>query len=131
MADMDDKELFINAINNLPDDILTAKYDGYRPRKKARRKDDPESPFDKTIDLHGLIKAEALTVLRNTLSIAKGKRRKILVITGKGNNSEGGCGVIREAVLNFLRKAGSIYIREYKFASGKNGGDGAIEILTK
>ena len=131
MADMNDKELFIDAINNLPDDILTAKYDGYLPRKKLQRKHVPESPFDKKIDLHGLTKAEALAVLRNTLSLAKGKRRKILVITGKGNKSEGGCGVIREAVLNFLSKAGSLYIREYKFASGKDGGDGAIEILTK
>ena len=131
MADMNDKKLFIEALNNLPDDILTAKYDGYLPRKKTQRKAAVESPFDKTIDLHGLTKPEALTVLRNTLSVAKGKRRKILVITGKGKNSEGGCGVIREAVLNFLSKAGSLFIREYKFASSKNGGDGAIEILTK
>ena len=131
MDEMNDKKLFFDAINNLPDDILPAKYDGYLPRKRMRSKNIPDSQFDKTIDLHGLTRAEALAVLRNALSIAKGKRRKILVITGKGKRSEGGRGVIRESVLNFLDKAGSLNIREYKIASGRDGGDGAIEIVTK
>ena len=131
MADKSDKELFIDALNNLPSDILSAKYDGYIPRKEAQPKAVSESPFDKTIDLHGLTKREALVVLRNTLTSASGKRHKILVITGRGNNSEGGHGVIRKAVINFLEKTGSLFVREYRFASQKNGGDGALEIVTK
>ena len=128
---MNDKDFFIDALNNLPEDILAAKYDGYIPAKRIKREVISDSPFDKTIDLHGLTKHEAIVVLRNALSSASGKRQKILIITGKGNKSQGGYGVIRAAVQNFLDKAGSLYIRDYKFASQKNGGDGAIEILTK
>ena len=131
MTNINDKDLFIDALNNLPEDILSAKFNGYIPAKKIRREAKPDSPFDKTIDLHGLTKHEAIVVLRTALSSASGKRQKILIITGKGNKSQGGYGVISAAVKNFLDKAGSLYIRDYKFASQKNGGDGAIEILTK
>jgi DNA-nicking Smr family endonuclease len=131
MTDSNDLDLFIDALNNLPDDIITAKYDGYIHPVRLRQKNIPEAPYDKTIDLHGLTKREALVVLQSTLTHSRGKQLKILVITGKGNKSEGGRGVIREAVQNFLDKAGSLYVREYRFASHKNGGDGAIEIVTK
>jgi len=131
MTDIRDKELFIDALKNLPSDIINAKYGGYIHHKKEQSKTFDDSPFDKTVDLHGLTKREALVVLRNTLTSVRGKRHKILVITGRGNNSEGGHGVIREAVINFLEKAGSLFVREYRFASKKNGGDGALEILTK
>jgi len=132
---MNDKELFIDAINNMPSDVMSAKYDGHnfckKPNKKGRNKATVDAPFDRTIDLHGYTKSEALAVLRNTLTSARGKRQKILVITGRGNNSEERRGVIREAAINFLEKAGSLYIRRYRFASQKNGGDGALEIFTK
>ena len=131
MTDKSDMDLFTDALNDLPDDIIQAKYDGYFPEKSVRQKNIPEAPYDNIIDLHGLTRREALAVLLNTLTSAKGKRHKILVITGKGKNSEGEFGVIREAVQIFLEKAGSIYIRKYGFASRKNGGDGAFEIFTK
>ena len=131
MDESNDLDLFLDALNNMPEDILHAKYNGYVTEKGTERKKMSETHFDKTIDLHGFNKREALVVLRNTLSSSKGKRHRILVITGKGNNSDEGYGVIREAVSTYLDKAGPHYIREYKFASHKNGGDGAIEILTK
>ena len=126
-----DMDIFLDAINNLPDDILRAKYNGYNPKKTKSSQITPKSPFDDTIDLHGLTRREALLNLRNTLTYAKGRRLRILVITGKGNHSEDGYGVIREAVCNFLEKEGKVYIREYGFAPRKNGGEGAIEIFTK
>ena len=131
MSDSNDMDVFINALNDLPDDIMSAKFDGHKPEKKKKVGNIAQSSFDKTIDLHGLTKHDALILLRNTLTLARGKRLRILVITGKGNHSEDNYGVVREAVKNFFDKAGSIYIREYGFASRQNGGDGAFEILTK
>ena len=131
MTDKNEKDLFIDAINNLPDDVVRAKYEGYMPSKRPQQNVKLDAPYDKTVDLHGLTRKEALIILRNTLSTSKGKRLKILVITGRGNRSDGGIAVIREAVQNFLEKAGSLYIREYRTAPQKHGGDGAFEILTK
>ena len=124
-------DIFMEAINNMPEDVMQAKYDsgiGSQSRPKQTRS---HAPFDKTIDLHGCTKKEAITVLRNALSRAKGKRLKILVITGRGNNSECGISVLREAVNDYLDTAGSLYIRGFRLASPKNGGDGAFEIVTK
>jgi len=131
MTKKDEIDLFIEAINNLPDDVIRAKFEGRIPGRKARSKNPPDTPFDKTVDLHGLTRKEALRVLQVTLTSARGKRLRILVITGKGKNSGDGRGVIREAVKDYLEKAGSLFVREFKPASRKNGGDGAFEILTK
>jgi len=131
MTEKDEMNLFIEAINNLPDDVIRAKFEGRTPERKARVKKPLDTPFDKTVDLHGLTRKEALRVLRATLTSARGKRLRILVITGKGRNSEDGRGVVREAVRDYLEKAGSFFVREFKPASRKNGGDGAFEILTK
>ncbi|MFC1692800.1 Smr/MutS family protein [Candidatus Latescibacterota bacterium] len=131
MNNTNDRDIFFDALNNLPEDILSAKYNGCDTEKKNLSKKIRKNRFHETIDLHGLTKAEALNVLRNALIMARGKNQRILVITGKGNNSDGGYGVLRETVWNFLQKAGSLYVREFDFASRQNGGDGAIEILTK
>jgi len=125
-------DMFLDAIDNLPDDVMQAKYEGNMPKKTKRFKSIHEkTPFDKTIDLHGLTKIEAIGILRNILTHAKGKRLKILVITGKGIHSQDSYGIIREAVSNFLKKASPVYVSEYKYADQKYGGDGAFEIITK
>ena len=36
MSEKHDRDLFINALNNLPEDILSAKYGGYNPEKKIK-----------------------------------------------------------------------------------------------
>lgn len=131
MDDKSDMERFLEAIDNLPEDILSAKFDGGTPLRKPEPKRRPGSAFDETIDLHGYTKTEALIALRALLDRTKGRRLKLLVITGKGLNSEDGRGVVREAVFAYLQTAGTLYVREFGFASPKNGGDGAIEILTK
>jgi len=131
MDDTHDMDIFLEALDNLPDDVIRAKYDGHVPHKTGQRNVNYRSAYDETLDLHGLTRREALSDLRNTLTVSKGKRLRLLVITGRGNNSEGGYGVLRKAVLDYLDKAGSLYVRDYGFASAKNGGDGAIEIITK
>ncbi|MHB9029837.1 MAG: Smr/MutS family protein [Candidatus Latescibacterota bacterium] len=129
---MDDKdrELFLKALENLPKDVQFAKYGGMpeRPKKEPTR---PKTVHDLVIDLHGVTRAEALARLRTVLERTRGKHRRILVITGKGNNSEEGRGVLRETVARFLETSGAAYIREYKYASPEFGGEGAFDIRTK
>ncbi len=131
MAEKSDMDLFLEALDNLPEDIISAKFDGVTSPCKPESKHSACSAFDATVDLHGYTKTEALIALRALLTRTKGKKRRLLVITGKGLNSEDGRGVVREAVYAYLQSAGSLFVREFGFASPKNGGDGAIEILTK
>ena len=126
---MNDMDLFREAINNMPDDILSAKFDG-GVREKKTNSSKSRKIFDETIDLHGMNKDEALDTLKTILIKARGTGKKILVITGRGNNSEDGFGVLRDAVRRYLNSEGSKYIREYCQAPQKHGGDGALIVLT-
>jgi len=124
-------EIFIKAIDNLPDDIMSAKYEGAKPKERKLKPAVKKSVYDKVIDLHGYTKDNALKILMNSLANAKGKKLHMLVITGKGNHSENNDGILRQAVRVYLEKVGKIYITDYKTASPKDGGDGAFEIFTK
>jgi len=126
-----DFELFKNAIDNMPDDIFRAKFDGGKVKTAPQRKTNKDTPFDHEIDLHGFTQKEALSILKTALTRAKGKRQKLLIITGRGKNSVDGHGVIREAVMRFFDKGGKLFIQNYRFADRKHGGDGAFEVLTK
>ena len=131
MDETNDIERFLEAIDNMPEDVMSAKYEGRAPSPRKPEKKKSSDTYDKTLDLHGKTRREAITILGTTLSRCKGKRLRLLVITGRGNNSEGGQGVLREVVLNYLQRAGSLFVREFHFAPRKKGGDGAIEILTR
>ena len=131
MADNETSDAFLDALNNLPDDILRAKYGGEPLSASKPQSQKRKDHFDRSIDLHGFTCDEAIVILKNTLMRANGCKRRLLIITGKGNNSDGGHGVIREAVLEYLRGEGSVYVRECNFAASKHGGSGSIEILTK
>ena len=126
---MNDMDLFLDAINNMPDDVHSAKFDGFI-RGKKRHSSTPKKVFDIIIDLHGMKKYEALDKIRNILKRAQGKGQQILVITGRGNNSEDGVGVLRKAVRYYLDHEGSRLIRGYCPAPPKLGGDGALIIFT-
>ena len=126
---MNDMELFLEAINNMPDDIHSAKFDG-GVREKKTNSSKSKKIFDETIDLHGMSKGEALDTIKKILTRTRGTGKKILVITGRGNNSEDGFGVLRDAVRRYLNGEGSKYIREYCQAPPKHGGDGALIVLT-
>ncbi|MDP2984388.1 MAG: Smr/MutS family protein [Candidatus Latescibacter sp.] len=123
-----ERELFLKALDNLPQDIQSAKYGSDPGAEKPTR---PRAVHDLTVDLHGYTKDRALARVRSVLSRAKGKRLRILIITGRGNNSEGGVGILRKAVEDFLQKAGAPFVREYGPAAPEFGGDGAFDILTK
>lgn len=125
--DKKDRELFLKALDNLPEDLVHAKFDG-APARRPPKRSKPKAVHDIVVDLHGFTRADALARLRNVLERARGKQRRILVITGRGNNSEDGVGVLREAVARFLETEGSCYVREYGPAAPEFGGAGAFDI---
>ena len=126
---MDEIEIFLEAINKIPDDPYSAKFDGFETEEKQRQTK-PKNTFDMTVDLHGFKKHEAIHKLKMILSKSGNSGQRILVITGRGNNSEDGIGVIRDAIRNYLECSGKKYIRSYYAAPPKYGGDGAIIIVT-
>ena len=113
----------------MPDDVHSAKFDGV-VREKKTHSSKPKKIFDETIDLHGMNRDEALDAIQIILRRTRGTGKKILVITGRGNNSEDGFGVLKDAVRRYLNCKGSKYIREYCQAPPKHGGDGALIVLT-
>jgi DNA-nicking Smr family endonuclease len=123
-----DREMFLKAIDNLPKDIQSAKYDSSPQVEKTTH---PRAVHDITIDLHGCTREQALSRLRSILTGSKGKHLRILLITGRGNNSEGGIGILKKTVEDFLLKSGSPFVREWGPASPEYGGGGAFEIMTK
>lgn len=125
---MDDLDCFLEALDNLPDDIVSAKFDGAPPRKPRSRKKKATS-FDDTIDLHGMTADQALTALEYALNNRRGCGRTLLVITGRGNNSENGVAVLRDRVGLFLDKNCGRLVREYYQAPGRCGGDGAYIVI--
>lgn len=126
---MNDMDLFLEAINNMPDDVYSAKFDGV-VREKKTHSSKPKKIFDETIDLHGMNKDEALDTIKTILTRSRGTGKNILVITGRGNNSEDGFGILKDAVRRYLDSKGSKYIRGYCQAPPKHGGDGALIVLT-
>jgi DNA-nicking Smr family endonuclease len=124
-----DRKLFLKALDNLPKDILSAKYDSAPVEDKPAAR--PRRVYNMTVDLHGFTKEQAITRLKNILTHSKGKHLRILVITGRGNNSENGIGILRKAVEDYLNKAGASYVRVYNKAAPEFGGEGAFDIKTK
>ena len=64
---MNDMELFLEAINNMPDDIHRAKLDG-GDREKKTNSSKSKKIFNETIDLHGMSKDEALDTIKKKKS---------------------------------------------------------------
>lgn len=126
---MNDKELFLEAIKKIPDDPYEAKFDGFVWEKKQHTSK-PRTDFDMIVDLHGFNKREALRKLKMILTKTRNSGQKLLIITGRGNNSEDGICVIRETIVTYLGREGAKFIRSYCTAPPKHGGNGAIIILT-
>jgi DNA-nicking Smr family endonuclease len=77
------------------------------------------------IDLHGMIRDEALNELAHFLAWAKANDLHYArIITGKGSGSFNQVPVVRNAVLAYLNMEGY----HYEFASMFSGGEGAIHV---
>lgn len=83
-----------------------------------------------TLDLHGKTQEEALAAVTAFLSDCRAHRiRKVSIITGKGLHSEGGVGVLRDAVIALLDSDGGI--SEKNNAPLQYGGNGALWVILK
>lgn len=83
------------------------------------------------LDLHGLIRDEALVKLSNFIGAAfRQEQQAVLVITGKGNNSAEGP-VLQGAVADWLRSKGKGMVAEFAPAPRDKGGSGAYVVFLK
>lgn len=100
---------------------------------QAHKMDKGQMPLDALLDLHGLPLVQALEEFVNFINMAFMRHhRMLLVITGKGRNSETGQGKIRQALPQWLslpQLEGKIL--RYSQASPKHGGSGAFYILLR
>lgn len=90
-------------------------------RPKARRLE-----VDATLDLHRERQARAIERLRDFLvGAASNGSKTVLVITGKGNHSEDGQGILRRAVEAWLIRYGTPWVARFSEAPRALGGRGA------
>ena len=89
-----------------------------------------EWPIDRSIDLHGLRQEAAWHALHHAvLQMAGEGRRLLLVVTGKGNSSEGG-GVLRRQLPGWLAsEVLAPYVLTVATAHVRHGGSGAFYVL--
>jgi DNA-nicking Smr family endonuclease len=93
-------------------------------RALARRDASPEA----TVDLHGMLAAEAeAEVLRFVRRAHRNGARRVCIVHGKGLHSEGGTGVLKEAVVRALTEGGAApVVVAFASAAEALGGRGAL-----
>nr|WP_243435739.1 Smr/MutS family protein [Acanthopleuribacter pedis] len=84
------------------------------------------------LDLHGLRLQPALTKLQQFVikAFTQGDQ-VVMVVTGKGNHSKGGVGVIRREVEHWIVTHGRRFVRAYSEAPRAYGGRGAFLIYLR
>ena len=92
----------------------------------------PENPEDK-LDLHGLTRAEADQETKRFIGEAKMKNMSfVVIVVGKGNNSEDGKSKLRPVVVERLNELiNNKRIRNFESAKPKHGGFGAIYVYLR
>jgi DNA-nicking Smr family endonuclease len=99
---------------------------------RALRRGEP--PPGARLDLHGRTRGEALRAVESFLSRARGEgHRAVLVIHGRGQNSEDGAPVLRPALAEWLAGAAAARAGVMAFAPAppRAGGAGATVILLR
>lgn len=95
------------------------------PSRKAKR----SFVIERTIDLHGLMKAEALeTLLRFFENCQSQNIRKVLVITGGSAQRNS---VIRSSFTRWIVEYFQKYVSSYGVARTQHGGEGAFYVMLK
>ncbi len=101
-----------------------------RMRDRLRR---GEYPIQAQLDLHGMIRAEAKKAVEEfVLSSRRGGKRCVLIVHGRGLNSEGQIPVLKEGVQVWLSR-GRIAREVIAFCSARpqDGGAGAVYVLLR
>ena len=89
--------------------------------------------IDATLDLHGQsIQNAHASFLAFIESCYTGNKRNLLIITGKGKNSPGGVGAIKNEFKSWVKKDMiADKVINYTYAKNKDGGDGAFYVFLK
>lgn len=120
MAHIDDRELFLKAVND-PSFIA---YKSEPILKKQRPKKRPQKDYEASLDLHGLTADKAIARVKAfLLGCLERQKKHVLIIHGKGS------GVLRYEVRSYL--GASELVAEVKDAPTKLGGEGAVLVLLR
>ncbi len=133
----DETSLFLEALGRLDspfqdhlpeaDEIVPPRALPRRMRQLEQGRMAPESQ----LDLHGMIRAQALERVRWFLKDAVFQGlRTVLIVTGQGRNSPQGP-VLREAVCSYLAGGGEGLVGEWGMAPARYGGAGAIVVFLR
>lgn len=100
---------------------------GRRMRARVAR---GKEAIDARLDLHGLTQSEAHAALLHFLRSASARgARLVLVITGKGQRSDGETGVLRRQVPHWLRlPEARVFVIGFEDAHIAHGGEGALYV---
>lgn len=120
------------AIDIDEDKIYTARAPGVS-KEMAKSLQKGEIPPNKSIDLHGMTRQEAHQEVRRTLvSVRRDNHRCLKVVTGRGQNTPDGHGVLKEALPSWLTTAPlNAHVLAIVTAPGRLGGQGAYLILIR
>lgn len=114
---------------------LSAKFEGApapAPMRGRRRSATPVAEPDAELDLHGATQEQALRRIQDFLLKAHRLRlRAVLIITGRGLGSGEQGPVLRTAVTRWLERNGGPYIRDFRPAPPRHGGEGALWVVMR
>ncbi|MEI6805096.1 MAG: Smr/MutS family protein [Myxococcaceae bacterium] len=120
MAHINDRELFLRAVN---DPSLIA-YKSEPIPKSQRQKKRPQKDYEASLDLHGLTADKAIARVKAfLLGCVERQKKRVLIIHGKGS------GVLRYEVRSYL--GASDLVAQVKDAPTKLGGEGAVLVLLR
>jgi len=102
-----------------------------RPKKQSPAKKIAKDFLpDATIDLHGETQSSALTRVERFMQNSKARGCKsLLIITGRGKNSDGNRGVLKSTIWEWLKNQQNINSIRFQKAPDFLGGDGAVLVF--
>ncbi len=98
--------------------------------KKKQRKRKSERLFQKVLDLHGKTKMEAIPLIRQIVKDSKRSGTSpILIIHGKGSkNNSSKISILKKLVHIMLEHELRPYVKDYRSAAPRDGGEGATVV---
>ena len=112
---------------------LKGKFAGQQKRPKKRlpvKKIAKDFQPDATIDLHGETQSSALIRVERFMQNSKARGCKsVLIITGRGKNSDGNRGVLKSTIWEWLKNQQNINSIRFQKAPDFLGGDGAVLVF--